>query len=229
MNFKYDEFLPHNPILSLLDFDLEIQILNLKSLAYIDLKYSSIPEMLEKIKEVPETLIEVLWYLIKDKNIFNFNKKLFKDLFLSGDIVENSKCGYDCLTQAIYLSMPLIKNEKRYKEIQQIKKAQNENQSSIMCYGAIYDNLANRYGLSLEDFNNLSLRQIHILLEKAASGLHKDLEIQAALVGKKLQPKLEFNDFTEEQEKENEDQAAEALKRLQEQYKKNQENKINGR
>lgn len=225
MNFKYDELAPHNPVLCLVDFDLEIQILNLNHLAYIDQKYNSIQGLLDQIKITPETLIDALWYLLKDKIIFSYKKSLFKELFFSGDIIENSKNGYTCLTQAITYSMPLIKNEKRYKEIQQIKKAQNENQSSIMCYGAIYDSLANRYGLSLKDFYELSLRQIHILLEKASSGLHKDLEIQAALMGKKLQPKLEFNDFSEEQEKENEEEAMDALKRLQEQYKKNQEKK----
>lgn len=226
MNFKYNELYPQKPILTIGNFELEIEILSLKHLVYIDETYGSVQQLLDKIKDEGTILMDIMWYLVLDKSIFDFKKLSFVEAFTSKDIIETAKKAYECLNKTIILSMPLIKNAKRYKEIQKIKKAQNDDQSSVTCYGQIYDKLAMRYGYTIEDFFNLTLRQVHILLEKSASGLHKELEVQAALMGRELKPQVTFSDFTEEEEEENNSDALAAFERLKKEYEqKQQENK----
>ena len=46
--------------------------------------------------------------------------------------------------------------------------------------------------------------------------------MKAALAGKKLKPQIKFDDISVEQDKENEDEAREAFKRLQQNYQNKQ-------
>lgn len=222
MNYNFDEFNPSPPILALPLGEVALSNITLKHLTRIEETYGGLAKIFEEINKNAKTLIKVLWDLVLDKAFFKYSYKEFENHFLSHDIVKTSEEGYRVLNKAVATSMPLIKNPKRYKELQKIKKAQSENQSTISCYGEIYDRIATRYGYTVEEFYNLTLRQVHILLEKLEDGRYKDLEVQASLMGKKLKPRVTYSDFSEEQEADQEADAQEAFKRLQKEYQERQ-------
>lgn len=227
MKYNFDELNPSNVFFNMSDTEVELSCISLKNLTFIEEEFNGLENIFEVIKEKPETLIKILWRLVVRKEQFDYDYSKFKNKFLSFKIAETSKQAYASWTSLVARSMPLIKNKKRYQEIQKIKKAQQEDANqSTTCYGDIYDSLASRYAYSLEDFYNLTLRQIHILLEKLEDGKYKELEIQASLLGKKLKPRVTYSDFSEEQEVEQQEQANEALAELQRKYKERQkENK----
>lgn len=227
MNFNFDELNPAPPILKLSQGEVALSPITLKELTKIEESYGGLAKIFDKIKEKPMTLVDILWELVSDKSFFKYSRKQFQNFFLSADIAGTSKEAYRVLNKAIADSMPLIKNAKRYKELQKIKQSQQEDASGSTCYGAIYDALASRYGYTVEQFYNLTLRQVHILLAKLEDGKYRDLEVQASLMGKKLKPRVTYSDFSEEQEADQDEQALEALKELQKRYQENQNKEAN--
>ena len=114
--------------------------------------------------------------------------------------------------------MPLIKNSQRLKELNDIKNLDDE---SKPCYARYYDTLAKRYGYTIEQFYGLTLRQVHILLNTSNDQSYDELEVQAALMGRKLKPKMKMLDVSVEEEMDQEQDAMDALKRLRERYEGN--------
>ncbi len=109
-------------------------------------------------------------------------------------------------------AQPIIKNKQRQKELAEINEAKG--QSSEACYGVYYDTFAKRYGYTIDEFYNLTLRQVHSMLKVMGGEKYKELEVQAALSGRKLKPRIEELDLSEEDDKEIEDYAKEIKERL---------------
>lgn len=218
MNYSFDEFNPGQVTLEIPAGEIPLNSITLSVLTFFEEKYQGLQNIFTIMKEDPEHLTKILWQLVKHKERFDYSYAKFKDFFQSKEIATAAGEAYKVLTKLIADSMPLIKNPKRHSELLKIRKAQSDNQSTITCYGEIYDRLATRYGITVAEFYNLTLRQVHILLEKMEDGKYKELEVQAALLGRKLQPRLMFTEVSEEQEKENDQQALEAVARLRREY-----------
>lgn len=220
MSFKLEEFNPAKPVLVLDSKGFELSLITLQKEVQIKEKHGSLNDVFGNLKE---TLFQVIWILLEDKKHFNNSFKNFENFILSNtnndSLVETAKKTSEVFNEVVYKSMPLIKNAKRHKEISQIK---NQNKESQICYVSYFDTVSKRYSYTIEEFYNLTLRQLHMLLEQIGDATYEELEIQAALQGKKLKPRVKFDDVSEEQEKENEQEAMDALKRLQEKYKNNQ-------
>jgi hypothetical protein len=120
-------------------------------------------------------------------------------------------------------SQPLIKNPKREKELAEIAKNQT---GANPCYGIYYDKIAKRYSAyTIIEFYKLTLRQLHGLLKTMPGEEHKELEIQAALLGKKIPPRKQALDLTIKEEEEADQHAREVHTRLVKEYEDKQKGK----
>ncbi len=224
MSSTISELKPLNPVLTIDNLDFSISIVTLQHEVYFAKHYESLTGVFEALHEKPELTVDLIWVLLIDKDFFDNSFEEFKSfIYNSKDLIsEWSKDMSECFHQSVILSRPLIKNKKRYKELQEINNTQVE---SAVCYASYYDTIASRYGYSLEQFYTLTLRQIHILLKVIGDKQYEELEVQAALQGRKLKPRMVFADITEEQEEEQEEHALDTLKRLQQEYKDRQNGK----
>jgi len=224
MSYTIEELNPLKPVLVIDDREIIISLITLHKEVIFKEKYGSLSKVFDAIKEKPEEIINVIWILTINKKEFGFSlEELKKFIFTSKQsILEWSKDMHRCLNESISKSMPLIKNQKRYKEIQEIKGSTTDTEP---CYAGYFDTIAKRYGgYDLDKFYELTLRQLHMLLSTIGDKQYEELEVQASLHGRKLKPRMTFEDISEEQEKEQEQQALEALKRLQDEYKERMKN-----
>lgn len=221
MSFTVEELNPKKPVLVIDKKEILLSLVTLQHDVIIKEKFGSLSKMFDFLAEDPKKIVEVIWILVVDKPQFQNSFEVFNNFALSSDesIVDWSKRMVMCLQESVSKSMPLIRNEKRYKDIQEIKGATTDEKP---CYAGYFDAVAKRYGYTLEKFYELTLRQLHIILKTIGDKSYDELEVQAALAGRQLKPRLKFDDISKEEEKENEDQAMDALKRLQEEYKKKQ-------
>lgn len=221
MSYTVYELKPQNPILIIDNIEIELLPINLHLEVYFAEKYESLTNVFSLLKEKPMEIIEVVWALVKYKQQFSYSFTKFRNFILSSKdpLNETSKRLTACWQLAVNISRPLIKNQKRQKEIQEVM----GQTSKGPCYATYFDKIAKRYGYSLDEFYNLSLRQLHLLLKIGDDESYKELEVQAALQGKKLKPRMEFADITEEQEQDQEKQAADALAELRKRYEENKD------
>ena len=84
----------------------------------------------------------------------------------------------------------------------------------------IYDALASRYGYTLTEFYELTLRQVTQLLKVSSKAKHKELAQEAALHGVKLKDQLTPLEATDDERAEYDKQANAALERLRERHKR---------
>ena len=219
MQFSVEEFRPPCPIMFIEGEEFELSLITLNIDARLKEKISRLENIFEEIKKRPELLLEVIWLLVLDKSRFAFRYEKFKQRFLSsGSTVDQTKKCYEALSDSIARSMPLIKNKRRYDELNKIRNTQSD--ESKPCYGVYYDTIAKRYSYSIDQFYNLTLRQLHILLNVIGDKGYEELEVQAALQGKKLKPRIKFEDVSEEDDKKMDNEAAEIYARLKAEYEK---------
>jgi len=221
--FTVEDFNPRKPVLIIDNLEIELSLITLEKDVIFKDKYGSINKIFEKIKENPFIIFDVVWILVIDKSIFNHNFENFKntlqDKKTEQSLTTKASLMSECLNDCFVKSMPLIKNKKRYKEIQEIK---GGTEDSKPCYARYFDTVAKRYGYKIDEFYNLTLRHLHILLKTIGDKQHEELEVKAALADKKLTPRIKYEDISEEQEEDQEKQAQEALKSLKERYEKTQ-------
>jgi hypothetical protein len=218
MSYTVEELKPANPAIILNKEGIELSLLDLNAEVLLIEKYGSLSVAVDSIAKDSTNLIQIVWILVSNKLRFNGSFEEFASFVLSSNesIADKAKTMKRGLDEAIVKSMPLIKNKKRYDEIQKIKNSQTD---SKPCYAGYFDSLSKRYGMTLDEFYKLTLRQIHILLKTADEKSYEDLEVTAALNGMKLKPRINMDEtVTPEEEKENQEQAMEALKRLQAEY-----------
>ena len=219
MSYTVEELKPLNPVLIIDKREIIISLITLHHEVIFKDVYGSLPKAYEKIKEDPTEILNIIWILALNKTQFGFSLEVFKKFVLtSNDLISVwSKDMQRCLNESVSKSMPLIKNQKRYKELQEIKGATTDSEP---CYATYFDTIAKRYGgYDLEKFYGLTLRQLHMMLNTIGDKQYEELEVQAALQGRKLKPRMKFEDISEEQEKDQEQQALDALKKLQDEYK----------
>ncbi|NJM55067.1 MAG: hypothetical protein HC841_03345 [Verrucomicrobiae bacterium] len=155
-------------------------------------------------EENPFVIFEALWHLLADRPEWPNYEAFIKDLTSHGKgfLIKASQAGFNALKLSLANSAPLVKNPERMKVLHRQAQAQG---ASPVCYARYYDTIARRYGFTLDQFYNLTLRQLHLLLRASQDGDYQALEVQAALAGRKLQPRMEYyDDVTPEQEKDQE-------------------------
>lgn len=216
MAFTLLELNPINPVLTVDGREFELSKLTLKHENLFADAFGSLQELYAKASKEYELIIKALWLLLIDKSQFNNTYSLFLKHILTAKEFPNLS---DPLDDAVTRSRPVVKNQKRLKEINAIK--QNES-GEKPCYATYFDSIAKRYGYTLDEFMALTLGQLHMMLNKIGDESYKELEVQAALMGKKLKPRIKYNDISEEEEKEQDAQAMDALRRLRERYEQNQ-------
>lgn len=224
MSYKAEELRPNKPVFVLNNKEIVFGLLTIeKEVQFID-KFGSLQKMYDLIKKEPQHIFDVCYELIENKNLFKNSLEVFKAEIYSIktklSLIDLSISFSNIFNDIIVKSMPLIKNKKRYDDIQKLKGFQNESDGS--CYAVYFDAVAKRYGYTLDQFYQLTLRQLHIILKTINDKSYEELEVQAALQGKKLKPRIVFEDISEEQDKENEKQALEALEMLNKRYKEQQ-------
>ncbi len=220
MAFSVEELRPSNPTLVINEREFSLSLITLHIDARIKEKFGKLENIFTEIRKHPMKIFDVLWILIIDKAAFNNSPKELKSFVLSqGKTSEVTILITDTIHEAIGKSMPIIKNKKRYDELMKINQAKEETK---ICYAVYYDTLAKRYGYSIDDFYNLTLRQLHILLNVVGDQSYEDLEVQAALQGKKLKPRMKPLDIEESDDKQLDDDAVAAHARLMKEYKERQ-------
>lgn len=218
MPFTVEELRPANPIL-VIDRDIPISLITL----HIDSKFSAsfgkLENVYSEIRRDPMRIFEAIWILILDKSEWK-NSTAFKHYCLSqNQTSEVTARMMGALQESIALSMPIIKNRERYNELMKIN---NSQESRKPCYGVYYDTLAKRYGYTIDQFYELTLRQLHILLHIVGDQSYEEIEIQAALQGKKLKPRMKPLEFDEKEDKAMDEDAKEIHARLMKEYKEKQ-------
>jgi hypothetical protein len=220
MSYSVEEFRPANPTLSINGRDFEISLITLHIDSKIKTKFTSLENIFDQIRIKPMRIFDALWILILDKAYFNHSQEKLKEAILSecktsevtGKIIE-------VFNEAIGKSMPIIKNKKRYEELLKINQTQEERKP---CYAVYYDTLAKRYGYSIDEFYNLTLRQLHILLHVVGDQSYEEIEVQAALQGKKLKPRMKPLDIEEDDDKRLDEDAVAAHAQLMKEYNERQ-------
>lgn len=203
----------------ILDQDLELGLLTLKVQSTLNYRYGDISNIDEVIKKNPMAIFDIIWLLLKDKNLFNNNQNVFiNKIYTMGVTAQITSELKHKIFEIVRVSMPKINNNKKYSDLMKLNNLAEE---SIVCYGVYYDRLAKRYGYSVEDFINLTLGQLYILLNVSNDQNYKDLELQASLQGKKLKSQMKFDDLDEATDTKLDEDAKDLLKRLQDEYKKN--------
>ena len=148
----------------------------------------------------------------------------FKVPCLKEELDKIAEHSYKVFDEVVASSMPVVINKEREEAI---SKMNNGGEVKPPCYARYFDALSKRYSLSLENFYDLTLRNISSMLKTIADESYSELEVQAALAGRKLKPKIVYNDYTPEEEKENDDAALDALASLQKDYLDKQKAKEN--
>lgn len=190
-------------------------------------KFGSMKAMVEAIRNPteknPYALFEVLHFLLKDKSDFKKPEHIVRaNLAISKQaLIDNAGLAYKAIKRVLDISSPLIKNPERLKTQIQMQQAQG---AKAPCYGVYFDRVAKRYGYTIDQFYDLTLRQLHILLNVIKDESYQELEVQAALQGRELKPQMEVLDITPEEEKEQESAAKDAYNRLMQAYEERKKN-----
>ena len=224
MNYKAEEFNPPNPWIIVDGMEIELLTFNLGLQIKMQKRFGDLNDLYNLLQKEVDTVIEFCWHLVKDKSFFenriaNFKKKL------TLEALKNNKIGNElriAVEDAILNSTPIIINKKRKEDIQKVKSA---GKPAKICYANYYDRIASRYSTTLQEFYSLTLRQIVAMLESINDGKQIEFQQQANLAGKKLKPVIEYNEVTEEEEKENDLQAEEAHAELMRKYNESKNNK----
>lgn len=219
MEFSIADFNPSNPKLIINGMELEFKVLSLKIDCLLTEEFGSPQDVHPIIKREPLRLFDVAWIFLVRKDLFDNSPEKFKD-FCMKRIVENSKNLVNTINACYAKSAPIIRNRKSYDAMMKIH-AENNEQKPI-CYAVYYDRISKRYGYSIEQFYDLSLRQLHALLTVSTDGTYEEIEIQAALQGRKLKARTQFKDVDEVQDKKMDDEAAAMFARAKKEYEETQ-------
>lgn len=222
MAFLINELLPPTTklVLNGLD-DIALKPLSLKLEVEISEQYGGVNEMFRAIAKDPQIIFDVLWLFVADQKRFYTRINFKKSLLGTGTGTDTVAMKVlEAIQINVTRSMPLIKNQRRWKELQEIRK-QTEGDDNEPCYAVYFDQIAARYGYTIEQFSELTLRQLHMILKTMDGEKYKELEVQAALQGKKMKPRMLVDtEITEEQENEQDQQAVDFLAQARAEYEK---------
>jgi len=222
MSYTAEQFKPCAPTINIDGIDVELSIIDLKTIVKFKELYGDISEIYTLVNKEPLKIIEVVWHLVADKSLFENRYKIFEIKFKSEPLEQIGKNAMECFDDCVVKSMPLVINKKRQDDINKIK---NSTDNQTPCYAKYFDALAKRYGISIDEFYALTLRQITTMLKTISDESYSELEVKASLAGKKLKPRMVFNDVSEEEEKDQDQQAVDAVARLQREYEEREAKK----
>lgn len=223
MAYTLEEFNPIESALLMDNREFVLSRITLELDRVIHEELGGIAEAFKLIEAEPMRLFDLCWILIKDKAFFDYNRETFQKYVIGRkeNLQKLTVRIVEALHKTVKDSMPLIVNAKRYKEIQEVLTTTTDTKP---CYVRYYDSIANRYGYTIEQFYELTLRQVHMLLQIIGDVSYEELEVQAALNGRELKPRIKYDhNISEEEVKEQEDDAMEALKELQRKYQENKD------
>ena len=223
MAYTVEEFNPVDSTLVINKRPFAVLKVTLRVDLLVKKEFGGINKAFESIEKDPLNLLNLFWILVKDKAFFKHDVEAFKKyVFGASEPLKDLSMKMSLVLQeTIRDSMPLIVNAKRYKEIQEVLSTTTD---SKPCYVRYYDTIAKRYGYSIEQFYDLTLRHVHMLLQIIGDASYEELEVQAALNGKALQPRIQYDhNISEEEVQEQEDDAMAALLELQRKYKENKD------
>lgn len=218
MNITMNEFSPFISPLEIGDNVLHCRAFDLRAETWAEQNFESLSNFISLITEGNSSAIYAGIHTLLVKKDISFSA-FVKTICLKPhkDAKENLKTMFDYLIELLKDSQPMIKNPTRAKEIQKAKaKAENEDVN----YASIFDKVAARYGYSIETFFSLTSRQLHAVFKAIGDADYKDLEVRAALAGRKLKEQMHFPDITVEEEESNHSDALGAIERHKERFKK---------
>jgi hypothetical protein len=219
MSYQLETLRPIKPQIEIGKNTYILDVLSLAHEVYFIETFGGLAKVFEAIEKDPSKLIDIFWQLLSNKADFNNSFIEFKKSAYSlADSITMARKMSGAIYESIQKSQPVVVNKKRMDEL---RKIQNMETNEKPCYARYYDTLAKRYGYTLDEFYNLTLRQVSALLETIGDESYKELEVQASLAGRELKPRMQINEVTEEQEKSQEQEAIDAVKRLQKQYEEN--------
>ena len=213
MPYTVEDLSPANTVLIIDSEEFILSLITLQIEVEFTEKYGSLNKALETLHEQPMEILKIIWILILHKNKFNNSyKEFYNYCFKSNESTAKwSAKMAKCLKICIKKSSPNIKNQQRHKDINDLRATQTEEKP---CYAIYFDALSKRYGLTLQNFYQLTLSQLHILLKTSGDKAYDDLEILAKLHGKDLQPRMVYAEISEEEEEDNKNEAMSALDRV---------------
>jgi len=218
MPYTLDELRPLNPAIVVNDDSIEFNLLDLNAVNVLTKKYGSISLSVEHISKNPSDIFEMAYFLLKDKSKFerliNFINYLHASKLNTIQIAQELTRVFH---ESVIESMPVVKNSKLVEEYQNAMGMEFQKP----CYGKYYDTVAKRYSYTIDEFMKLTLRQLHIILTISNDGAYEELEVQAALLGKQLKPRMKMIDIDEKTDKEQDEDAQRMLKELQAKHKGN--------
>lgn len=218
MAYTIDELRPLNPVLTISGVEFEISLITLTIDQKLKDKFYALENIFPSFRKNPLTIFDALWILLIDKSYFSFKKhNMIKAIVDTGKTAEVAGDISKAIEKSINNSMPIIRNKAIHDTLNKINQAANDHKPP--CYGVYYDNIGKRYGHTIDEFLNLTLRQLHILLTVSGDQTYEEFEMQAALQGKKLKARMKPLDISEEEDKKQDDLAAENLKKLQAEYR----------
>jgi hypothetical protein len=218
MAYTIEELRPLNPVLNISGIDFDISLITLNVDSHLRAKFGKLENIFPSFSKNPLTVFDALWILLLDKKFFDLKKKKMIEFIVdSGKTSEVSAGIARVIEESISKSMPIIQNKAAYDELMKIQAAANDTKNKP-CYGVYYDAIGKRYGHTIEQFFELTLRQLHIMLTVIGDKSYEEIEIQAALQGRKLKERIKPLDMTEKEDKAQDDLAAANLKKLRAEY-----------
>jgi hypothetical protein len=216
MSQTLSEFNPKAPDLVIDGKRIKLSLLTLELEVVFSEQYGSLMRLFDVISEKPESLIEIIWEFVIDKQRFQYSPEEFKTYILTSaqSMMDTGKNLRKCFDESVSKSRPIVKNPDRAKVIRDISSAMVDESKATPCYAKYFDTVAKRYGFNIQDFYGLTLGQLHVLLKVIGDASYEELEVQAALQGRKLKPRMDFVDISAEDEADQDADAAEALARL---------------
>ena len=189
MQYSISDLRPANPILSIGDRIFTISLITLHIESIIKDKFCALNDIHEKINKNPLIIFDIIWILIINKDQFKDYTEFKNYIYDQAKTSEVAAAIRDVVYESFSRSMPKVKNKAKYDELLKINQA---NESAKICYGIYYDKLAKRYGYTIDDFFNLTLGQLHILLTVSSDQSYEEIEMQAALQGRKMKARMKF-------------------------------------
>ena len=232
MAIKIDELYPLPVPFNIHNKEYQAGLFTLKVELWILEQFENLEEFNHALIKPPEDRPFILFEFIYELLINNPHDSIedfLKHVLSKGQhgLVAAVKATTNASDEIIIRSMPLVRSIKKLEQLKEIRAASGAGDSEP-CYAAYYDKVARSYGYTLQDFYNLTTRQLFLILTAIEDGDYIELEQKAAIAGRQLKPRLTIVDISEEQEAENDQARNELLERMKKIHADHVKGKENG-
>lgn len=209
MSYLLEELRPPNPTIEMGELTLEFSLITLNLTVKFTALYGSLNETLDVINKDATQIFKITYAMLLDKSKFVTQKSFEKYMFSNmKNLVDVGSELTRVFHESVIASLPQLKNRKLQSEF---NKAIGADETKI-CYGKYYDMVASRYSYTLDKFMELTLRQLVIVLDISGDSSYEELEVQAALAGRKLNPRVKALDIDEKTDAKQDADAQEMFK-----------------